>query len=63
MWKRVREEQTGGDWVRGMRVDNVERDDGEQKDERQQPCVSYACTLELGETAADSTAFRAPGLV
>lgn len=62
-WKRVREEQTGCNGIRGMRVDSVERDDGEQEDERQQPCVSYACALEFGETAADGAALRAPGLV
>jgi hypothetical protein len=61
--KRVREEQTGGDGVRGVWVNEVERDNGEEKDERQQPCVPYTRALEFGETATDGTALRTPGLV
>lgn len=44
-------------------MDQVERDDGEDEDEREQPCVPYAGAFEFGEATADGSSFGPARLV
>jgi hypothetical protein len=60
-WERVREEETGGDRIRRVRVDEIEGDDSGEQDERQHPGVSNTCALEAGEGASDGAAFGPAG--
>jgi hypothetical protein len=59
--ERVREEETGGQRIRRVRVDEVEGDDCEAEDEGEQPRVAYAHALCFGEVAACCSSFGATG--
>lgn len=59
--KRVGEEEAGCHRIRGIWVDQVERNDCEAEEEREEPGMPYAHALELGEAAADCSAFGAAG--
>jgi hypothetical protein len=55
----VRDEEAGGDGVRGVRVDEVEGDDEEGEQQRAEPRVPYALPPQLGEGAAHGATLRA----
>jgi hypothetical protein len=60
----IRNEETGGYRVRGIRVYGIERGDEEAENQRAEPCVSYALAPEFGKRAAHgATLGAAAGLV